>query len=138
MDNTQLESELLSEMGGQARNNLNQILGNDQLENDDIHFLTESTYVDIDSLENYIKANRDGFTVFSVNIQSINSKYDELVTLVEHFAESYNFHFSAICLQECWLPANFDKEQFKIGDYELYVGENMCTKSGGLLTYIHK
>jgi hypothetical protein len=76
MDNTQLETELLSEMGGHTKNNLNQILGNDQIENDDPHFLSESTYVNIASLENYIKANRNGFTVFSVNIQSINSKYD--------------------------------------------------------------
>ena len=58
--------------------------------------------------------------------------------LLDHFTERYKFQFSAICLQECWLPDNFDKEQFKITDYELHVGENKCTKSGGLLTYIHK
>ena len=41
----------------------------------------------------------------SVNIESMNSKFDTLLTLVQHLNES-DFSFKAICIQESWLKEN--------------------------------
>ena len=77
-----LEDSILSNFGGPVINNLNHSLGN----LDDLSANTEipshATYIDTLSLECKLPSAKEHFTVFSLNIQSINAKFDYLSTLV--------------------------------------------------------
>ena len=40
--------------------------------------------------------------MLTTNIESLNSKYDELIVYIEELRK-INFKYSVICLQETWL-----------------------------------
>ena len=100
--------EILNEFGGLSPNNLLEIMNQsqDQVEDDDDNdpkILKSSNYIDLDTIDYFVKNNRNCFSIFSVNIECLNSKFNELVNLIKYLKEINNFQFSAICLQECWL-----------------------------------
>ena len=138
MDNT-LDENLLKEFGGIDQNDLMTKVNRDIIDDDnEPAILKPTSYIDLENIEKYINANRDGFTIFSTNIQSANAKFDELLIIVKYLEEKFQFSFAAICLQECWLPETADKDQFKIPDYEPFIKTEKCCGHGGLLTFIHK
>ena len=77
------------------------------------------------------------FSLLSVNIQSINAKFDKLLTLITYLNES-NFMFSAICIQESWLKQGQDISLFQIPGYNLINQPNVCSEHGRLITYLKK
>jgi hypothetical protein len=135
MDN--LTEDLLEEYGGYEQNNLIKMCNEEVLEENEPQLLQPSKYFDINSIKEFINANKDSFTVFSLNTQSVNAKFEELMILIELLRDQYNFHFSAICLQECWTSKNTDFKQFEIPHYKLIPQGFECTVRGGLLTYVH-
>ena len=71
----------------------------------------------------------------SLNIQSINSKFDSLTTFLSHL-EANDVNFSAICLQETWLSSEQDVSIFNIPGYQLiHLGKSAST-CGGLFIYL--
>ena len=136
MDN--LTEDLLEEYGGYEQNNLIKMCNEEVLEENESQLLQSSKYFDINSIKEFINANKDSFTVFSLNTQSVNAKFEELMILIELLRDQYNFHFSAICLQECWTSKNTDFKQFEIPHYKLIPQGFECTVRGGLLTYVHE
>ena len=46
-------------------------------------------------------ANKAGYTILSINIQSIHAKFDEFEAFINRM--NVTNPISAICLQECWL-----------------------------------
>ena len=84
MDGDNLESELLQEFGGSAVNNFVELLKENSLTEQEPSILSKTTYLDLDSLENFARNNRDSFSIFSVNIQSINAKFSELTILLKY------------------------------------------------------
>ena len=138
MNGELLETELLQQFGGVSANNLLEILKETDVEEQEINILGPSKYVDLDSITSFIKNNKDNFTIFSVNIQSLNAKFEELSTMIKYFRENFKFNFSAICLQECWLDDETDTSQFKIPNYNLIPQGKQCCHHGGLVTYIHE
>ena len=58
-----------------------------------------------------LKEKLDEFCILSLNIQSLNAKFDELVILLHSLT---NCKFSAICIQETWLTDKSDLSLFKI------------------------
>ena len=94
MDN--LTKDLLEEYGGYEPNNLIKMCNEDVLEENEPQLLQPSKYFDINSIKEFIDANKDSFTVFSLNTQSVNAKFEELMILLELLRDQYNFHFSAI------------------------------------------
>ena len=120
-----LEYSILSNFGGPVVNNLNHIFGN----LDDLSADTE-----IPSHATYIA--KEHFTVFSINIQSINAKFDYLSALVNDLSGK-GIGFSGICLQESWLSKEEDVNSFKIPNYNIIHPGKTCSGHGGLIIYLH-
>ena len=109
---------------------------NDDLNNDNIYdnINISSTYYDPDSFANEFK-NMKKCSLLSMNIQSLNSKFSELLDLI-NFWEKKNITFEIICLQEVFsIPF---PSQFNIpGYHEIIFKERKDKKGGGVAIYVH-
>ena len=91
--------------------------------------------VDIDSMIDNLKPHEKSFSLISLNIQSINAKFDNFTTLLSYLNES-NFMFSSICIQETWLRHDQDTSLFEIPGYNLIHKGKSCSENGGLIIYL--
>ena len=132
-----LEDSILSNFGGPVINNLNHILGNLDDLRADTEIPSNATYIDTLSLECKLPSAKEHFTVFSINIQSINAKLYYLSALVNDLSGK-GTGFSAICLQESWLSKEEDVNFFKIPNYNIIHHGKTCSGHGGLIIYLHE
>ena len=93
--------DILSRYGGLINNDLNSVLNH--IEEDDPQELlaySDTTYVEIESMLQHVKNIKlaSKFPVLSINIQSLNAKYNKLFALVEYLS-SKDCMFGAICVQ---------------------------------------
>ena len=97
----------------------------------------KTKYLDVEDVVNFLTNHRNDLTVLSLNIESLNSKFDEFRIFIEKLAENDSC-FSVICLQEAWLNENICPNQFKLQHYNIFFkyNDNQCSKKGGLITYI--
>ena len=65
----------------------------------------------------HLQDNVNNFTIFSLNAQSINSKFNEFYSIISNISKT-SLHFSVICFQETWLNENYDVS-LQIPDYNL-------------------
>ena len=129
--------DLLKHIGGVSKCDLNNILRCSQFQEEDfMSVLARSPYYDMDNLDDIIKGNIDKFSILSLNVQSINAKFDNLCALISILAEK-SFYFSVICLQESWLDGRADTSLFDIPNYNLVSRPKSCCGHGGLMVYIH-
>ena len=77
MNQSDFNYEILRNTGGKSRNNLYEILTNFTGTDFEIDKLSDSPYIDIDSLSEQLIAHTKKFSVLSVNIQSMNVKFDK-------------------------------------------------------------
>ena len=84
-----------------------------------------------------MNCSKHNFTVLSLNIQSINAKFNNLVALVDIINNKYS-KISAICLQESWIGENDDMSTFQIPNYHCISQPKFCSSHAGLLIYLHK
>ena len=77
----------------------------------------------------------DNFSVFSTNIQSINSKCNELEAFVEELGNT-KFKFSVICLQETWKSDCDDLSVYNLHGYDCIAQCKHCSNKGGLMIYM--
>ena len=118
---------ILNRYGGRARNDLNEVLSNmpnddpnDPLYHSDILSYPETKYIYIDGLKTYL-SNYNNFTVLSINIQCLNAKYNQLLSLIEDISLE-GCTLGAICIQETWLDEPDPKEKispFSFPGYKL-------------------
>ena len=132
-----LEDSILRNFGGPVINNLNHILGNLDDLSADTEFPSHVTYIDTLSLEFKLPSAKEHFTVFSLNIQSINAKFDYLSALFKDLSAK-GVGFSAICLQESWLSKEDDVNFFQIPNYNIIHQGKTCSGHGGLIIYLHE
>ena len=71
MADTTASADVLYPYGGTQVNNLINILRSN--DDNDIATLTFSPYMDLNSVKSYLQNNRNNFTVFTLNVQSLNS-----------------------------------------------------------------
>ena len=95
------------------------------------------TYIDTLSLECKLPSAKETFTVFSLNIQSINAKFDYLSALVNDLSGKGN-GFNVICLQESLLSKEDDVNFFQIPNYNIIHHGETCSGRGGLIIYLHE
>ena len=135
MSTFELDDKILKNVGGKSENNLNEIMKN--FENADFEMTTfgDSPYIETDKLHASLSPHQKRFSILSINIQSINAKYDKLIALLSSLDE-IKFKFSAICIQETWLTQNQDISLFQIPGYNLVHKGKVCSEHGGLITYI--
>ena len=80
-----------------------------------------------------------GFSILSLNIQNISSKFSNFETFLDSIERSSNNPISIIALQECWLhDSEIDIDNFNIPNYTM-VHKNRLTPTdhGGLIIYVH-
>ena len=137
MNQSNFSDEILRNVGGKSGNDLNEILNNFADTDFEIDTFSESPYIDIDSLSEQLIPHTNKFSVLSVNIQSINAKFDKLLALITYLSDN-NFMFSAICIQESWIKQGQDISLFQIPDYNLINIPTVCSEHGGLITYLKR
>ena len=76
------------------------------------------------------------FSVLSLNCQSLASKCDKLVLMIDSLRQ-YDFEFQAICLQETLLGEEADYSLFQIPGYIAIPRAKTCSHHGGLLVYLN-
>jgi hypothetical protein len=115
--------EFLRNFGGLEKNNITKKLQN---------------YEDKDEENSVIQDMKISFfysCLMSLNFQSLNAKFNELILLIEEFRRN-NFEFSAICLQETWLDGDADLSLFQIPGYTCLAKGTRCSPHGGLIIYL--
>ena len=81
------------------------------------------------------KLNDNKFSILSLNIQSLNSKYDSLSIFLSQLYDK-NLKFKAICLQETWLSADYDTSIFNIPGYHMIHHGKKCSQHSCLVIYL--
>ena len=84
INQSDFNDEILRNTGGISRNDLYEILINFTDTDFEIDTLSESPYIDIDSQSEQLIAHTKKFSVLSVNIQSMNVKFDKLLALITY------------------------------------------------------
>ena len=75
-------------IAGKSKNNFDEILKNFTDTDFEIDTFSESTYLDIDSLSGHLAPHTKKFSDLNVNTQSMNAKFDQLLTLITYLNES--------------------------------------------------
>ena len=71
----------------------------------------------------------------SLNAQSINAKFDSLLTFLEDTRQQ-NVILHVICTQETWLDEKSDLSVYKSKGYTCISQGKRCSSHGGLITYV--
>ena len=135
MADKDINEEILKNIRGKSQNNLNEILRNFTDTDFEVQIFDDSSYIDIDSMRDNLKPHEKSFSLMSLNIQSINAKFDNLKTLLSYLKESH-FMFRPICLQETWLRSDQDTSLFEIPGYNLIHKGKSYNEHGGLIIYL--
>ena len=99
--------------------------------------IRQSSYYDNAKFALLADSNTNCFTILSTNIQSINSKFDELEAFV-YYLSTINFKFSIICLQESCISENDDLSQIQLNGYVCIPQGKSCSTKGGLIIYVEQ
>ena len=91
-------------------------MSNSDVNNEDMATLTHSPYIDTVMLNYVLASTKDNFTVFKLNIQSINAKFNYLSPIR---LQNGGTCFSAIYLQESWLSEDSNLSQYHIPNYNI-------------------
>ena len=131
------DESFLSPFGGISNNSLIHLLqlNNNEVDEQESQLLKHSSYYEADQFAELTDRCRHNFRILTLNIESINAKFDELTIYIEELSK-INFKFSIICLQETWLSDDVDLSIFKIAGYDCISQGKSCSKKGGLLIYI--
>ena len=97
--------------------------------------IEHSLYLDDIKLIEILQAKRDIFKCLSINIQSLNAKYDQLKIYLQNLAEN-DCYFDAICLQETWIGEKNDVTSLQLDGYHLITQPYSCSSHAGLAIYI--
>ena len=128
--------DVLKHYGGKGRNDLNELLFSSDQQSYENDMSTCSPYLMLSQVPSVVKKYANGFSVLSLNCQSINAKFDFVKLLLAEMTNN-NFKFSAICLQESWLSGNPpDTSLFHLPGYQTFALGATCSSHGGLLIYL--
>ena len=124
--------EMLSQFGGNVRNDLNNLLDIDEIPDPDgeIVDLCKTEYIDSNELATYLSEHRNHFNILSLNTQSIRAKFDQLCVILSELYEK-ELAFSVICFQESWLKDEDDVSPYLLPGYNLMNQPAVCNKHGG-------
>ena len=92
--------------------------------------------MDLNTVKSHLQNNRNNFAVFTLNVQSLNSKFSEIQSLISDLNKD-NLLFDAICFQETWLHTNDDVGIFHLPAYNIIHKGKICCGHGGLVIYLN-
>ena len=102
LDVTENDNDVLKAFGGATENSLNKILSNFEDSSEEIQNFAHSAYYDLDSISNVSLPGNRTFNVLSLNIQSIQAKFDAFTGFLQVLSDK-DILFDAILIQESWL-----------------------------------
>ena len=73
--------------------------------------------------------------ILSLNCQSISSKFDDILILVENVYQR-NQNIDILCIQESWLGEHSHYSQYNIDGYDMYYQSSVCSSYTGLIIYV--
>ena len=133
------QNVFMDNVGLTEDNSLVHLLNTYDCENDEeINILAHSKYYSTNDFGKLLDS-KVGFSILSLNIQNISSKFSNLETFLDSIERSSNNPISIIALQECWLHnSEIDIDNFNIPNYTM-VHKNRLTLTdhGGLNIYVH-
>ena len=143
MDNqnlTENDEAVLKAFGGVAKHNLNEVLTdvNDTDENNQT--ILHSPYFNLDSISDITISKNSSFKTLSINIQSIQAKFDAFSTFLQILMDK-DIIFDAILIQETWVSEHYLSQKeyvasFQLPGYNLFHQGKICCGHGGLFTYV--
>ena len=134
-----LDTNILNNIGGTSQNSLCDILNELNEVDDDngsISLLKHSPYYD-NSITDYLKKNKDKFTILSSNIDSIYSKFSDIETFINNLYDQ-DLSFSCICFQECRITDESNLSLIQLPNYNCISSGKTCSSKGGLIIYLHE
>ena len=141
MSDLNLANDLLENLGGVNRNDLNSVLKTDNENDDSFETYHQSNYYDIDSLVKSLQKDDQKFHTLSLNIESLKSKFSQLLVFLGSLLEQ-KCQIDAILLQETWLTEKQCKENalkiYNIPGYHAIPFGRKCGRKGGLLIYLRE
>ena len=109
--------EILNQFGDINTLALENIIDPSDGADEEMTLMIPSKYYTIDSLP--VKMSQSSnFNVISLNAQSINAKFDSLLTFLE-VTRQQNIIIHVICIQESWLDEKSDLSLYQIEGYTL-------------------
>ena len=127
-------TDILNHFGGLEINSLLSV-PNIKEDNNEFRTIQHSPYYMTEEFISHLQSFNSNFIVLSLNVQSINAKYDHIVSLVDMlFAQ--NRKIDAICLQETWLGTNDNLSLFQLPNYHLISQPKHCSSHAGLAVYL--
>ena len=92
---------LLTKFGGKNINSLNNVLNVaiNKYEENEIPLIKQSPYVNTDELISFCVEKANNFTILSLNVQSLNGKFDQIQILLSKL-KFKRVQFNATCLQK--------------------------------------
>ena len=120
---------------------LNNVLQIDEENDERISTFTRSLYIDINQNSPFDLPQKKTFNVLSINTQSINAKFNNLLLYLS-ILEEKKLSFDAINIQETWESVKDDAEKimikqvYNIPGYNLIIRGKTISEHGGLFTYI--
>ena len=129
--------DMLSNYGGFDQNSLNNNIAPDghinEDDNDDLYdLIRHSFYYSDKQIVSHLKERRHNFSILSMNVASLNAKFDQIKIYVE-LLKAHNCEFSIICLQESWLSDISDTSLFQLDGYTMLSQGKICSGHGGLV-----
>ena len=134
------KADILDQFGGVIRNSLATTFG--PLHDDKKIIVPTPTYdksefIIPDEIESYLKENRDRFTIFSLNVDSLNKKWDELKAFFAQLDQK-NLSFCCIQFQEVRITDKCNVSKFVLPNYKTLSQGSVCSKKGGLITLVRE
>ena len=126
--------EILNQFGDINTLALENIIDPSDGTDEEMTLMIPSQYYTIDSLPVKM-SHSSNFNVISLNAQSINAKFDSLLTFLE-VTRQQNIIIHVICIQESWLDEKSDLSLYQIEGYTYISQGKRCSSHGGLITYV--
>ena len=134
---TDVNNDVLKYFGGVSKLSLRNIVSDFDDLDKTIDIIAKSPYFNIDNFCDLLKESVNDFIVLTLNIQSLNAKFNQLNILLKYLSDNDVF-ISAICLQETWITeSNSNISLFQIPNYELISTNAACSSHSGLAIYLY-
>lgn len=133
-----IETEILRKFGGVNENSLCKLMNdpdNDEDEINSVNAIKHSAFYDNELLSTVLKDKQNCFTIYSSNLDSIFSKFDELEQFIDDL-KIKDIAPNVLCFQECYVNENTDLNLIQLQEYTCIVKGKTCGRKGGLVMYI--
>ena len=98
-----------------------------------MNFDKHSPYYDHKSFLTFLQDNDKSFTVLSINVVSLRSKFDEIEIFINEVTLCCR-PLSVICIQETWSNEHDDISLFNLNSYNCIFQGKSCSQTRGLIS----